>query len=1412
MMTFSGKKEDYTVWRAKFLSYAQFKGCKKVLTGVEVPPKDSDVLVVGTDDAAILVRKSNERAYSMLMIAVKDSVSFSAVHNARSTDLDGDATQALKNLDAIFSTKNSATKHELQQQFNNSRLTKEERNPDEWFAELEKIKLQLDLDYKDKIDPEKMISHILYNCKPKIYNTVITVIKRELGAKTTALTDDELISLKNDLRQIYAQRSFEKNDDKHEKVLAVQEGKRRFKKPWKGDCRLCGKKGHKAIDCWESEKNKAKRPPNYKGKTTETAAAASEPNRAKMTCTYCKKNGHTAEVCWKKEKDEKKKTTEAAEVVIVAIDLVSEISLINTEKGISKNIFIADSGATSHMRNSLEGMYDLEDWVVGVKVGNNSVMKSQKRGKFKGLVKQQDGATLDVLITDVLYVPELFVNLISLVKVISNPNNSLNSDKEGRISLTLGKDSKITFDTPWVNGSGKLLGVEIIPINNNLTESNVTAQTYEHIHEILGHPGEQTTKATAKRLGINVKKGPVDTCVNCAISKAKQKKVPQVSKNQATEKGERIAIDISSIRTKSFGGSKFWLMIQDEFTGYIWSHFLKNKSDLPDVVIKWIHLTHKKDKVKVQKIRCDNAGENKSLQKQIEEDKELDIKFEFTAPYTPEMNGKIERKFATLYGKTRSILNGARLTKTLREGLWAQCAKLATKLENILCGSAEDKSPAEKFYGELPKWVKKLKVFGEVAIISDDKNKAIRGKLSDRGFPALFIGYPDDHSNDVFEFFNFKTRSVLLSRNVIWLNQVYGDYMKITNVNTTKIEDSEDEEDFIEKDTQNKEDNIELVNNEENEQDGQESDDDQIVKPIPNRLAGEVKRLTCEWNPNPMDHAELAMLTQVFDLAYSGIAGFDDGSNIPKTYNDAKKHPDWKDWWSAMYTELNNMETKGVWEITKRNQVPNNRKIIGNRWVFAKKDDGRFRARTVAKGFSQIPGQDFQENHAPVVNDTTFHLVLSLKILFGLEAGQFDIETAFLYGDLEETLWMEFPQGYEEFLKEKHNKIIEQSAFCLLLKKALYGLVQAARQWWKKFKEIMATLSFYPSMADPCLFVKKSTTKEVISFVILYVDDGGIIGTKEIIDKLVNALSKDFKVKYLGEMEHFVGCHLIQSVKKDIIWIHQPKLLKNLKEHFGEMVKEKRVYKTPGAPKTVIIRPMKDDPLISVEDQKKFRSGVGMLLYLVKHSRPDIANAVRELSKVADGATQAHWKAMMRVIKFVIDTENYGLKIKPYKDKKGFHLEGICDSEYAGDKDSRISVYGYILYFCGAPVAWKSKAGRSVTLSSTEAEYFAVSEIAKEAIFIKQVLESMNINFNYPIEIKVDNVGAIYLANNYATSQRTKHIDIRAHFVREFIEDGIIKVVFVKSEDNDADIFTKNPTEELFKKHSIKNVEEVNLS
>jgi hypothetical protein len=219
---------------------------------------------------------------------------------------------------------------------------------------------------------------------------------------------------------------------------------------------------------------------------------------------------------------------------------------------------------------------------------------------------------------------------------------------------------------------------------------------------------------------------------------------------------------------------------------------------------------------------------------------------------------------------------------------------------------------------------------------------------------------------------------------------------------------------------------------------------------------------------------------------------------------------------------------------------------------------------------------------------------------------------------------------------------------------------------WKTFKEVMRTVSCEPSKANACLFIKTNGIKEVMSFVIIYVDDGGVIGTQQGIDKLLKALSKDFKVKYLGEMKYVVGCHLIQNGTMDTGGIHQHKLLMNWKETIGEMVKHKRVLNTPGVTRTVVMRLQEDEPLISIEDQKVFRSGVGMLPDLLKHTRPDIAHAVQELSKVADDATSNQLNEMICVIKYVIDTENYGSKLKPSKNKDGFYLEGVSDIEDKG--------------------------------------------------------------------------------------------------------------------------------------------------
>ena len=216
---------------------------------------------------------------------------------------------------------------------------------------------------------------------------------------------------------------------------------------------------------------------------------------------------------------------------------------------------------------------------------------------------------------------------------------------------------------------------------------------------------------------------------------------------------------------------------------------------------------------------------------------------------------------------------------------------------------------------------------------------------------------------------------------------------------------------------------------------------------------------------------------------------------------------------------------------------------------------------------------------------------------------------------------------------------------------------------------------------------------------------------------------------------------------------------------------------TPGTP-GFIGGKVDDISKVDEKTQSMYRSEVGTLLYLTKHSRPDITNPVKELSKSMDGATMAHVTKMYRVINFFPETKTFGSRMVPTFMDGIWKLEALSDSDFSNDKDTRVSVYGYIIHFCGIPVAWESKSMKSVVLSTNETEYVAVSEVVKEIKFLYQMLRSMEMKVPLPIKVQVDNVGAIWMANNSSVSERTKHVDLRAHFVRDMIKDQVIENKF----------------------------------
>jgi len=379
---------------------------------------------------------------------------------------------------------------------------------------------------------------------------------------------------------------------------------------------------------------------------------------------------------------------------------------------------------------------------------------------------------------------------------------------------------------------------------------------------------------------------------------------------------------------------------------------------------------------------------------------------------------------------------------------------------------------------------------------------------------------------------------------------------------------------------------------------------------------------------------------------------------------------------------------------------------------------------------------------------------------------------------MEELIYIECPEG----LEIKEDEVVQ-------LDKTIYRLVQSARAFFKRLKNALGKIGFIQSVMDPCLFILKKGEERV--YIAVWVDDLLCQGHSKLLKWALDELGKAFKLKIEESTNDYLSCEIITSKNNSKAWIGQPHLVKKIESQFGDMLKKLPRYKTPGTPNLGIYKPVSPEAVVSPKDQSLYRSGVGMLLYLVKYSRPDISNAVRELSKGMKEPTPSAFKEMKRVLKYVIDTKEKGLKMEPKTGDEGnWNMTVYTDSDWAGDKDTRRSVSEYVIFLLNCPIMWKSRQ-QKVSLSSSEAEIYACSDAAKEIKFVYQILVTMGIKVKLPITVRVDNVGAIFMAENISVSQRTKHIDIRTKFLTEYIDDGFIKIIFVKSKDNLSDGFNE---------------------
>ena len=337
---------------------------------------------------------------------------------------------------------------------------------------------------------------------------------------------------------------------------------------------------------------------------------------------------------------------------------------------------------------------------------------------------------------------------------------------------------------------------------------------------------------------------------------------------------------------------------------------------------------------------------------------------------------------------------------------------------------------------------------------------------------------------------------------------------------------------------------------------------------------------------------------------------------------------------------------------------------------------------------------------------------------------------------------------------------------------------------------------FKVSAVDPCLMYRQYDLGIVL--VAFHIDDLFCVGPKKALEEVTLELKTHFAIKFAWEVTDYVGCNFKRSSNGNKLLVSQPELINTLKKI--EIWEEDLKSSIPARPGTILPRVVDDTEIVSAARHRSYREAVGKLLYLATKSRPEVCNAVRELSKHLDRPSEEHIRAANMLINYVLNTKDKVYVMHPQKGKEWI-LEAMTDSDYSGDKDSRLSISGYVVFLRKVAISWRSKAQRSVTLSTSEAEYVAITECVQEMLFVRNLLLSIGITVELPAPLFVDNVSAIFIAKNASTKGRTKHMDIRFHFVRELIEDNIIEIKFVKSDDNTADIFTKNTSRATFLKH-----------
>lgn len=516
--------------------------------------------------------------------------------------------------------------------------------------------------------------------------------------------------------------------------------------------------------------------------------------------------------------------------------------------------------------------------------------------------------------------------------------------------------------------------------------------------------------------------------------------------------------------------------------------------------------------------------------------------------------------------------------------------------------------------------------------------------------------------------------------------------------------------------------------------------------------------------------------TEQHGLTVSLVAHALVSSAIPQTFQEAHRSPEWSSWQSAMKEELAKMDKYNVWDLVPRSSAS---RLLKARWVYTRKTDGEtglpsaYKARWVAKGYAQRAGIDYNELYAAVAHKDSVRVFLSLVNHYNYECDQVDIVAAFLNGDLEEEIYLEPPEGSDI----PANQVLK-------LRKSLYGLKQSPRCFNKALDDWLRQQGFKATLADPCIY--RRVRRDNILMLSIHVDDQLIAGNSRAeLDEFKAQLNTRFECKDSGPVSYFLGFNVYRDRPARKLYVSQEHYVESVLDRFG--MSDSRPTKTP-LPTNFEARPATDAEFAEAR-LEEYPAMVGSIMYAATITRPDIAFAAGLLARSTSKWSKTHVHAARHLLRYLRGTFDLCLTFDSTSSQQ--LALGYADADWGGCLDTRRSTTGYVFRTFGGPVAWRSRRQNTTALSTAEAEYMASADAARQAIWLQRLLADLGHPAKQAFPIMNDNNACIQLSKNPVHHDRSKHIDMRHHFLREKCLDNTIELAHVPSADNLADILTK---------------------